>query len=59
MTVATKTNDLEALLGADAKSLLEHKCVGVPKEMIHAPNPDSVENIYALSDRPTPVLRSL
>jgi class I fructose-bisphosphate aldolase len=59
MTVATKTNDLEALLGADAKSLLEHKCVGVPKESIHVPGPDSVERIYSLSDRPTPVLKSL
>ena len=59
MTVATKTTDLEALLGADAKSLLEHKCVGVPKETIHAPGPDSVERIYSLSDRPTPVLKSL
>ena len=59
MTVATKTNDLEALLGADAKSLLEHKCVGIPKESIHAPGPDSVERMFTASDRPIPVLRSL
>ena len=59
MTVATKSPDIEALLGADAKSLLEHTCVGVPKESIHAPGPDYVERIYSLSDRPTPVLRSL
>ena len=59
MTVATKTNDIEALLGADAKKLLEHKCVGIPKEMIHAPGPDSVERLFSDSDRPVPVLRSL
>lgn len=59
MTVATKTNDLEALLGADAKKLLEHKCAGIPKEMIHAPGPDSVERLFSDSDRPVPVLRSL
>src|SRR5471030_2064388 len=59
MTVATKTNDLEALLGADAKSLLGHKCLGIPKDMIHLPGPDYVERIYSLSDRPVPVLRSL
>ena len=59
MTVATKNPDIEALLGADAKSLLEHTCVGVPKESIHTPGPDYVERIYSLSDRPTPVLRSL
>jgi fructose-bisphosphate aldolase, class I len=59
MTVATKTNDLEALLGADSKSLLEHKCVGIPKETIHAPGPDSVDRLFGGSDRPIPVLRSL
>ncbi len=59
MTVATKTNDLEALLGADAKTLLEHKCVGIPKETIHAPGPDSVDRLFGSSDRPIPVLRSL
>jgi class I fructose-bisphosphate aldolase len=59
MTVAAKTNDLEALLGADAKSLLEHKCLGIPKETIHAPGPDSVDRLFAASDRPIPVLRSL
>jgi class I fructose-bisphosphate aldolase len=59
MTVATKPNDLEALLGADAKKLLEHKCTGIPKETIHAPGPDSVERLFTSSDRPIPVLRSL
>ncbi len=50
--------DLEALLG-DQKSLLTHKCVTIPKETIHLPGPDSVDRLYSLSDRPTPVLRSL
>jgi fructose-bisphosphate aldolase, class I len=59
MTVATKTNDLEALLGADAKSLLEHKCAGIPKESIHIPGPDSVDRLFGSSDRSIPVLRSL
>jgi class I fructose-bisphosphate aldolase len=52
------TTNIEALLGADAK-LLEHKCTTIPKEQIHLPGPDSVERIYSLSDRPTPVLKSL
>jgi class I fructose-bisphosphate aldolase len=52
------TTNIEALLGADAK-LLEHKCVGIPKETIHIPGPDSVERLFSLSDRPTPVLKSL
>jgi class I fructose-bisphosphate aldolase len=50
--------NIETLLGADAK-LLEHKCVGIPKETIHIPGPDYVERIYGMSDRPTPVLKSL
>ena len=52
------TTNIEKLLGADAK-LLEHKCTTIPKETIHAPGPDYVERIYSLSDRPTPVLKSL
>lgn len=51
--------DLDALLGAEAKALLDHKCKTVPKESIHLPGPDYVDRIYSLSDRPTPVLKSL
>ena len=52
------TTNIESLLGADAK-LLEHKCTTIPKETINLPGPDSVERIFSLSDRPTPVLKSL
>ncbi len=52
-------HDIEQLLGKDAKSLLEHKCAGISKEMIAIPGVDYVDRIYALSDRPTPVLKSL
>ena len=51
--------DLEGLLGSDAKSLLDHKCVGIPKETIHLPGPDFIDRIFRDSDRPTPVLKSL
>jgi len=51
--------DIESLLGADAKALLDHKCKTIPKESLHLPGPDYVDRIYALSDRPTPVLKSL
>ena len=53
------TADIEGLLGAEGKKLLEHKCTTIRKESIHLPGPDYVDRIYALSDRPTPVLRSL
>src|SRR5450432_4372675 len=51
--------DIEGLLGAEGKKLLEHKCTTIPKETIHLPGSDYVERIYSLSDRPTPVLKSL
>ncbi len=50
--------DIEALLGKEAKSLLEHKAK-IPKESLHLPTPDYVSQMYGLSDRPTPVLKNL
>jgi fructose-bisphosphate aldolase, class I len=59
--VAKESNkmDIESLLGADAKTLLEHKCKGIPKESIHLPGPDYVDRAYGLSDRHPQVLRNL
>jgi len=51
--------DIETLLGADAKNLLEHHCKGIPKALLHLPGPDVVDRVYAASDRPPQVLRSL
>lgn len=51
--------NISELLGADAKSLLEHKCTTIPKETIHVPSPSFVDDIFIQSDRPTPVLKSL
>jgi class I fructose-bisphosphate aldolase len=51
--------DIEQLLGPDAKSLLEHQCKGIAKEMLHLPGPDIVDRVFAASDRPPQVLRSL
>jgi class I fructose-bisphosphate aldolase len=53
------SNDIEKLLGPDSKGLLEHTCKGIPKSMLHTPGPDYVDRIYATSDRPAPVLKSL
>ena len=51
--------NIQELLGADAKSLLEHQCKTIPKESLHLPGPDYVSRVFATSDRQTPVLRSL
>ena len=50
---------IEEALGADARALLEHKSTGIPKESLHLPGPDMVDRVYAATDRPVPVLRSL
>src|SRR5437773_6551293 len=51
--------ELEQLLGDDAKSLLEHHCKTIPREKLHLPGPDFVDRVYAQTDRPSAVLRSL
>lgn len=48
-----------SLLGAEAQSLLEHECKTISKDLIHTPGPDWVDRVWALSDRPTPVLRNM
>src|ERR671936_1598999 len=60
MATATRTSlDLESLLGNDARALLEHSCKTINKSLLHLPGPDFVDRVWALSDRPTKVLRSL
>jgi class I fructose-bisphosphate aldolase len=50
---------IEDLLGAEARVLLDHRCQGIGKELLHLPGPDWVDRVHLVSDRPTPVLRSL
>lgn len=50
---------IEEFLGEEAESLLTYKATRIPKEMLHLPGPDWVDRIFAQSDRPIPVLRSL
>jgi class I fructose-bisphosphate aldolase len=62
MTTAIATSGIskiEEYLGGDARALLDHKCKGIPQSSLHLPGPRYVDDVWALSDRPTPVLRSL
>lgn len=52
-------NQIEQYLGSDAKSLLDHKCTTIPKDMLHIPGPHFVDEIFAPSDRNINVLRNL
>src|SRR5688572_31798414 len=50
---------IDELLGAEGRALLEHRSQGIPRESLHLPGPDFVERVHLVSDRATPVLRSL
>ena len=47
------------LLGTEASTLLEHECKTIPKDQLHLPGPNFVDEVFAQSDRPTPVLRNM
>jgi len=53
------SNKVEELLGSDAQDLLGHVCRTIAKEDLHLPGPDFIDRVWSISDRPTPVLRSL
>ncbi len=57
--MSTTIGAIADTLGGDAKSLLEYRCKGIPKERLHLPGPDVVDRVWAASDRTTPVLRSI
>ncbi|HTL02582.1 MAG TPA: class I fructose-bisphosphate aldolase [Vicinamibacterales bacterium] len=59
MAVQTIGSKLEEILGGDAASLLQHQCKTIPKDTLHLPGPDYVQNNFGLSDRHTRVLGSL
>ncbi len=48
-----------SLLGKDGERLLNHSCKTIAKESLHLPGPGWVDRMFAQSDRPTRVLRSL
>src|SRR2546430_16403591 len=51
--------ELEQLLGDGEKGLFKHHCKPIPKERLHLPGRHSVDRVYAQTDRPAAVLRSL
>ena len=47
------------ILGDEGRSLLDHKCTGIPATSITQPGPDFVDRVWSHSDRTINVLRSL
>ncbi len=48
--------DIKNLIGED---LLNHSCMGIPKESIHPPGPDFIERVFEHSDRSNIVLNNM
>ena len=51
--------DIAGLLGAEAESLLEHRCQGIPADKLALPGPDYIDRVLAWSDRTPAVLRNM
>ncbi len=52
-------NDVQSLLGEEAKDLLTHTCQGITKEELILPGRDFVDRVMAQTDRSPRVLRNL
>ncbi len=61
MATATVTSleQIEAMLGDDARRLLEHRCQTIDRSRLHLPGPDFIDRVWIGSDRSPRVLRSL
>ena len=51
--------DISSLLGDEAPSLLIHVATAFPKELLTAPGPNFLDDVFAYSDRSPSVLRNL
>ncbi len=51
--------DITEMLGEEADSLLNHRCHGVDRKLLHLPGPDFLDRVVSVSDRRPRVMRSL
>lgn len=47
------------ILGDDADALLNHQCKTIPKDQLHLPNPDFIDQVFLYSNRNIQVIRNL
>ena len=52
-------NQIEALLGQEAESLLSYQSKTIPRALLHLPSPDCIDRIFLPSNRNPRVLKSL
>jgi len=50
---------IEELLGKGAGTLLDHACTTIPKDHLHLPGPDFIDQIYSDTNRSNQVLKNL
>lgn len=58
-TGAAQRGKIAEILGDDASGLLDHKCSGISKELLHLPSANFIDDVYGASDRTPRVLASL
>src|SRR5215217_2125407 len=59
VAVETYTTDIEALLGDEAETLLQHRSETFPAADLHLPGPDFIDRVMVHSDRNVQTLRNL
>jgi len=52
-------SNIEEMLGADARRLLDHTTTTISKDQLQLPGPDFIDRVWAHSDRNPSVLRSI
>ena len=52
-------SDIQKILDNLSESLLDHTCKTIPKERLHLPSPDYIDNVFSISNRNNQVLRNL
>ncbi len=51
--------DIAQLLGKDADSLLQHRCMTIPSDQLYLPGKDYVDRVMIDNNRPPAVLRNM
>lgn len=51
--------DITQLLGKDAESLLQHRCITIPADQLYLPGADYVDRVMVDNNRPPAVLRNM
>ncbi len=51
--------NVQSILGEEADKLLSYSCQGIPKNMLHLPGPDYLDEVVSLKHRNPSVLRSM